>query len=223
MYGKIGDGGLTGGANRAIVMTKGLVNPGRRGRCLRHGSNLRYKIATALYLAGLREPACESTSGTSLTVFTTPYQARSFCALVKHSESGNIKSSVNGRSTCTAVSSRRNFNSSPDGSSSGVSTPEAGADAANANCANSPIPPVRLRSRSKSTRSMRRSPTRSSHSICSVRNFAPARAQKTHCARIQGGGRSEQEKNHMAGRRLVSDRRGGIRRRFPDDGPMSGK
>ena len=181
-FGKNYESRLTGGANRAIVMTKGLVNPGRRGRCLRHGSNLRYKIATALYLAGLREPACESTSGTSLTVFTTPYQARSFCALVKHSESGNIKSSVNGRSTCTAVNSRRNFNSSPDGSNSAVSTPEAIADAVNANSENSPIRPVRLRSRSKSRRSTRRSATRSLRSICSVRNFAAGRAQKTHCA-----------------------------------------
>lgn len=222
MYGKIGDGGLTGGANRAIVMVKGLNNPVQSGRCLRHGSNLRYKIATALYLADLREPACESTSGTTLDVLLTPYQVRFFCT-GRNKPGKAVKSSIQRRSTCTAVSSRRNFNSSPDGSSSGVSTPEAGADAANANCANSPIPPVRLRSRSKSMRSTRRSTTRSSHSICSVHSFMAGRTQKTHCARIREGGRSEQEKNHMAGRRLVSDRRGGIRRRFPDDGPMSGK
>lgn len=223
MYGKIGDGGLTGGANRAIVMVKGLRNPRNSGRCLRHGGDLRIKIATALYFAGLREPACESTSGASIAVFLTPYQARSFCVLRKHSESGNSNDQSNRRSTCTAISSRRNFNSSPDGSNSAVSTPEADAGAANANSENSPIPPVRLRSRSKSTRSTRRSTTRSSRSICSVHSFMAGRTQKTHCARIREGGRSEQEKNHMAGRRLVSDRRGGIRRRFPDDGPMSGK
>ena len=210
MYGKIGGGSLTGGVACAIVMVKGLVNPVVSGRCLRHGGGLRIFVSIpGLYFAGLREPVRETVPGAAYDVFTTPYQARSFCALVKHSESGNVNDRNVRRSTCTAVSSRRNFNSSPDGSSSGVSTPEAGAGAANANCENSPIPPVRLRSRS--------------NSICSVHSFMAGRTQKTHCARIREGGRSEQEKNHMAGRRLVSDRRGGIRRRFPDDGPMSGK
>ena len=86
---------LTGTAECAMLSVKGLNNPGQCGRCLRHGSNLRYKIATALYLADLREPACESTSGTSLTVLLTPYQVRLFCAgRNKPGKAG--KSSVNG-------------------------------------------------------------------------------------------------------------------------------
>lgn len=174
---------MTGGVACAIVMVKGLVNPVVSGRCLRHGGDLRIFVSIpGLYFAGLREPVRETVPGAAYDVFTTPYQARSFCALVKHSESGNVNDRNVRRSTCTAVSSRRNFNSSPDGSSSGVSTPEAGAGAANANCENSPIPPVRLRSRSKSTRSTRRSTTRSSRSICSVRSFMAGRTQKTHCA-----------------------------------------
>lgn len=40
-----------------------------------------FPIADALYfLAGLRERSCESMAGTTLTVFLTPYQARSFFA-----------------------------------------------------------------------------------------------------------------------------------------------
>lgn len=182
-FGKNYESRLTGGANRAIVMKKGFKNPNDSGRCLRHGGDLRIFVSIpGLYFAGLREPVRETVPGASIVVFLTPYQARSFCVLKKHSESGNVNDRNDRRSTCTAVSSHRNFNSSPDGSSSGVSTPEAGAGAANANCENSPIPPVRLRSRSKSTRSTRRSTTRSSHSICSVRNFAAGRTQKTHCA-----------------------------------------
>lgn len=183
MYGKIGGGSLTGGAACAIVMKKGFKTPVVSGRCLRHGGDLRIFVSIpGLYFAGLREPMRETVPGAAYDVFLTPYQARSFCVLKKHSESGNVNDRNIRRSTCTAVSSRRNFNSSPDGSNSGVSTPEAGAGAANANSENSPIPPVRLRSRSKSMRSTRRSTTRSSHSICSVHSFMAGRTQKTHCA-----------------------------------------
>lgn len=179
MYGKIGDGSLTGGANRAIVMASGV-----RTRCTqRQLATVKAAISRidrfAVSLYSLSLPGALR-RGVTVYTFLTP--AGSLFVPAVRSREESRKSSIHGRSTCTAVNSRRNFNSSLDGSSSGVSTPEAGADAANANCANSPIPPVRLRSRSKSTRSTRRSTTRSSHSICSVRNFAPARAQKTHCA-----------------------------------------
>ena len=223
MYGKIGDGGLTGGANRAIVMAKGLVNPRNSGRCLRHGGDLRIFVSIpGLYFAGLREPACESTSGTTTDVFLTPYQARSFCVLRKHSESGNSNDQISRRSTCTAISSRQPCNSSRTGSSPRSTRPRRNAGRASANSGAIRILPVRPRRRSKSNISEPQSATRFSLSASCGGNSARF-TQKTRYARIQEGGRSEHEKNHMAGRRLVSDRRGGIRRRFPDDGPMSGK
>lgn len=221
MYGKIGGGSLTGGAACAIVMASDV-----RVRCRkRQLATVKAAISRidrfAVSLSSLSLPGALR-RGVTYDTSLTP--AGSFCTGCERLGSACGKSSIVRRhESCTAVNSRRNFNSSPDGSSSGVSTPEAGADAANANSENSPIPPVRLRSRSKSMRSTRRSTTRSSRSICSVRSFMAGRTQKTHYARIQEGGRSEHEKNHMAGRRLVSDHRGGIRRRFPDDGPMSGK
>lgn len=218
MYGKIGDGGLTGGANRAIVMALGVGTRCRKRQLATVKAAISRIDRFAVSLYSLSLPGALRRG---VTYDTSSYPGRlSFCSGRRKLEGESGKSSIVRRSTCTAVNSRRNFNSSPDGSSSGVSTPEAGADAANANSENSPIPPVRLRSRSKSTRSTRRSTTRSSRSICSVRNFTAGHTQKTHYARIQEGGRSEHEKNHMAGRRLVSDHRGGIRRRFPDDGPM---
>lgn len=211
---------MTGGANRAIVMASDVeVRCTQRQLATVKAANSRIdRFAVSLYSLSL-----PGALRRGVTVYTSSTPAGSLFVPAVEGREESRKSSIHGRSTCTAVSSRRNFNSSPDGSSSAVSTPEAGADAANANSENSPIPPVRLRSRSKSTRSTRRSTTRSSRSICSVRSFMAGRTQKTHYARIQEGGRSEHEKNHMAGRRLVSDHRGGIRRRFPDDGPMSGK
>lgn len=179
MYGKIGDGSLTGGVACAIVMASGV-----RTRCtqrqlatVKAAISRIYRFAVSLYSLSLPGALRR---GVTVYTFLTP--AGSLFVPTVRSREESEKSSIHGRSTCTAVSSRRNFNSSPDGSSSGVSTPEAGADAANANCENSPIPPVRLRSRSKSTRSTRRSTTRYSRSICSVRNFAAGRTQKTHCA-----------------------------------------
>lgn len=74
---------LTAGRPGAIVKAKGLKNPVDSGRCLRHGSNLRIKIADALYLAGLREPVRETVSGTTIDVFLTPYQVRLFCTGLK--------------------------------------------------------------------------------------------------------------------------------------------
>lgn len=89
-FGKNYESRLTGTAGCATLSVKGLTNPNTSGRCLRHGGDLRIFVSIPeLYFAGLREPACESTSGASCVVFVTPYQARSFCVLTKHSESGN--------------------------------------------------------------------------------------------------------------------------------------
>lgn len=209
---------MTGGANRAIVMASDVEVRCRKRQLATVKAAISRIDRFAVSLYSLSLPGALR-RGVTYDTSSTPAGSLFVPAVEGRGESG--KSSIVRRSTCTAVNSRRNFNSSPDGSSSGVSTPEAGADAANANSENSPIPPVRLRSRSKSTHSTRRSTTRSSRSICSVRNFTAGHTQKTHYARIQEGGRSEHEKNHMAGRRLVSDHRGGIRRRFPDDGPMN--
>lgn len=179
MYGKIGDGGLTGGANRAIVMASDVeVRCTQRQLATVKAANSRIdRFAVSLYSLSLPGALRRGvTYDTSLT------PAGSFCTGCERLGSACGKSSIARRSTCTAVNSRRNFNSSPDGSNSAVSTPEAGAGAVNANSENSPIRPVRLRSRSKSRRSTRRSATRSLRSICSVRNFAAGRTQKTHCA-----------------------------------------
>ena len=89
-FGKNYESRLTGGAACAIVMAKGLKNPNTSGRCLRHGGDLRIFVSIPeLYFAGLREPACESTSGASCVVFFTPSQARSFYAPEKSTKSGN--------------------------------------------------------------------------------------------------------------------------------------
>lgn len=220
-FGKNYESRLTGGAACAIVMASDVEVRCRKRQLatVKAAISRIYRFAVSLYSLSLPGALRR---GVTYDTSSTPAGSLFVPAVEGREESGK-PSIVRRHESCTAVSSRRNFNSSPDGSNSAVSTPEAGADAANANSENSPIPPVRLRSRSKSTRSTRRSTTRSSRSICSVRSFMAGRTQKTHYARIQEGGRSEHEKNHMAGRRLVSDHRGGIRRRFPDDGPMSGK
>ena len=179
MYGKIGDGGLTGTAGCAIVMASGV-----RTRCTKRqlatvkaAISRIYRFAVSLYSLSLPGALRR---GVTWYTFLTP--AGSLFVPAVRSREESRKTLIPRRSTCTAVNSRRNFNSSPDGSNSAVSTPEAIADAVNANSENSPIRPVRLRSRSKSRRSTRRSATRSLRSICSVRNFAAGRTQKTHCA-----------------------------------------
>ena len=179
MYGKIGGGGLTGGENRAIVMASGVeVRCRKRQLATVKAANSRInRFAVSLYSLSLPGALRR---GVTYDTSSTPAGSLFVPAVEGRGESG--KPSIVRRSTCTAVNSRRNFNSSPDGSNSAVSTPEAIADAVNANSENSPIRPVRLRSRSKSRRSTRRSATRSLRSICSVRNFAAGRAQKTHCA-----------------------------------------
>ena len=175
MYGKIGYGGLTGAAGCAIVYVTGLTTRQEAVTVAVKGDISTGKI-TAFCLLGRMGRACPGVSSCTLSTHSPL-----FCALTS---AGKATEALTRRrhESCTAVSSRRNFNSSPDGSSSGVSAPEAGAGAVNANSENSPIRPVRLRSRSKSRRSTRRSATRSLRSICSVRNFAAGRAQKTHCA-----------------------------------------
>ena len=179
MYGKIGGGSLTGGAACAIVMASDV-----RVRCTqRQLATVKAAISRIdRFAVSLYSLSLPGALRRGVTVYTslTPAGSLFVPAVRGWEESG--KPSIHGRSTCTAVNSRRNFNSSPDGSNSAVSTPEAIADAVNANSENSLIRPVRLRSRSKSRRSTRRSATRSSHSICSVRNFAAGRTQKTHCA-----------------------------------------
>ena len=170
---------MTGGANRAIVMASDV-----EVRCTqRQLATVKAAISRidrfAVSLSSLSLPGALR-RGVTVYTSSTPAGSLFVPAVEGRGESG--KSSIHGRSTCTAVSSRRNFNSSPDGSNSAVSTPEAIADAVNANSENSLIRLVRLRSRSKSRRSTRRSATRSLRSICSVRNFAAGRTQKTHCA-----------------------------------------
>lgn len=179
MHGKIGGGSLTGGVACAIVMASDVEVrcTQRQLATVKAAISRIYRFAVSLYSLSL-----PGALRRGVTVYTSSTPAGSLFVPAVEGREESGKSSIHGRSTCTAVSSRRNFNSSPDGSSSGVSTPEAGAGAANANCENSPIPPVRLRSRSKSTRSTRRSTTRSSRSIYSVRSFMAGRTQKTHCA-----------------------------------------
>ena len=172
-------------ANRAIIMAKGLVNPFVSGRCFRHGGNLRNNHKHTCIFAGLREPVRVIVWGAAYDVFTTPYQARSFCALVKHSESGNVNDQNVRRSTCTAISSRQPCNSSRTGSSPRSTRPRRNAGRASANSGAIRILPVRPRRRSKSNISEPRSATRFSLSASCGGN--PARfTQKTHCAQISG-------------------------------------
>lgn len=179
MYGKIGGGSLTGGAACAIVMASDVEVrcTQRQLATVKAAISRIYRFAVSLYSLSL-----PGALRRGVTVYTSSTPAGSLFVPAVEGREESGKSSIHGRSTCTAVNSRRNFNSSPDGSNSAVSTPEAIADAVNANSENSPIRPVRLRSRSKSRRSTRRSATRSLRSICSVRNFADGRTQKTHCA-----------------------------------------
>ena len=171
---------MTGGANRAIVMASDVeVRCTQRQLATVKAANSRID-RFAVSLSSLSLPGALR-RGVTYDTSLTP--AGSFCTGCERLGSACGKSSIVRRhESCTAVSSRRNFNSSPDGSSSGVSTPEAIADAVNANSENSPIRPVRLRSRSKSRHSTRRSATRSLRSICSVHSFMAGRTQKTHCA-----------------------------------------
>ena len=174
-FGKNYESRLTDGAACAIVYVTGFETRQEAVAAAVKGDISTGKI-TAFRLLGRMGRACPGVS--SCTFRTHSPLFRAFESAGKATEALTRRR----HESCTAVSSRRNFNSSPDGSSSGVSTPEADAGAANANSENSPTPPVRLRSRSKSTRSTRRSTTRYSRSICSVRNFAAGRTQKTHCA-----------------------------------------
>lgn len=181
MYGKIGDGGLTGTAGCAIVYVTGLETRQEAVAVAVKGDISTGKI-TAFRLLGRMGRACPGVSSCAFPTHSPLFRALE--------SAGKATEALTRRrhESCTAVNSRRNFNSSPDGSNSAVSTPEAIADAVNANSENSPIRPVRLRSRSKSRRSTRRSATRSSRSICSVHSFMAGRTQKTHCARIREGG-----------------------------------
>ena len=128
MYGKIGDGSLTGGANRAIVMASDVeVRCTQRQLATVKAANSRIdRFAVSLYSLSL-----PGALRRGVTVYTSSTPAGSLFVPAVEGREESRKSSIHGRSTCTAVSSRRNFNSSPDGSSSAVSTPEAGADAAN--------------------------------------------------------------------------------------------
>ena len=185
-FGKNYESRLTDGAACAIVMAKGLRNPRNSGRCLRHGGDLRIFVSIPeLYFAGLREPVRETVPGAAVDVFVTPYQARSFCVLTKHSESGNSNDQVNRRSTCTAISSRQPCNSSRTGSSPRSTRPRRNAGRASANSGAIRIPPVRPRRRSKSNISEPRSATRFSLSASCGGNSARF-TQKTHCAQISG-------------------------------------
>lgn len=185
-FGKNYESRLTGTAGCATLSVKGLKNPNTSGRCLRHGGDLRIFVSIPeLYFAGLRELACESTSGASCVVFFTPYQARSFCVLKKHSESGNSNDLNTRRSTCTAISSRQPCNSSRTGSSPRSTKPRRNAGRASANSGAIRIPRVRPRRRSKSNISEPRSATRFSLSASCGGNSARF-TQKTHCAQISG-------------------------------------
>lgn len=185
-FGKNYESRLTGTAGCATLSVKGLTNPNTSGRCLRHGGDLRIFVSIPeLYFAGLRDPVRVIVWGAAYDVFLTPYQARSFCVLKKHSESGNVNDQNVRRSTCTAISSRQPCNSSRTGSSPRSTRPRRNAGRASANSGAIRIPRVRPRRRSKSNISEPRSATRFSLSASCGGNSARF-TQKTHCAQISG-------------------------------------
>ena len=75
----------------------GLITHANSGSRAVNGGDLRFFSAEThcIIFAGLREPSCESTRGTTVCVLSTPSQARFFCARDKAQE----RHSINGLQT----------------------------------------------------------------------------------------------------------------------------